>query len=206
MPKRLALPHKEALGDTLTVAKRIGALVGVCCLVFLGACSSRVLTAASTTRATSSTASSTRTAVSSPPANTLPGGEGLPQGAQVTSVVQYQGKWVAAGADFPGGAKPVASTCATRGCNPVVWTSPNRSQWTAVWECTANGSIPGDQLVVGSGKLLLFLSDEATHLWSTTDAIDWTPVDVPEAMMALPVTKAVYGNGRFGGCPGACGK
>lgn len=135
--------------------------------------------------------------MSSTPPSTLPGGEVLPEGALVVSVVQFQGEEVAAGADFPGGGIPVLSTCAGLGCNPVVWTSSNGHQWTAVWGAIPNGSISGEQLVVGANNLLLFLADESTWLWSSTDAKDWTSVVLPQAMAALLVRKAVWGHGRF---------
>jgi|ERR1700728_13515 GH24 family phage-related lysozyme (muramidase) len=129
---------------------------------------------------------------------TLPGGQKLPPGAVVTSVVHFLGQDVAAGADISAGHVPVLAICAVNGCNPIVWTSPNGRQWTAAWGNTGvTGSIPGEELVSGAGTLLLFLNDEGTRLWSTTDAITWHQVVLPETVTALDVTRVVFGHGRF---------
>ena len=64
-------------------------------------------------------------------ANTLPGSQKLPPGALITSVVRFGGREVAAGDDFPAGGPAVLPTCYPDGCNPIVWTSLNGSNWTA---------------------------------------------------------------------------
>jgi hypothetical protein len=129
---------------------------------------------------------------------TLPGGQRLPPGSVVASVVHFLGREVAAGADISAGHVPVLPICAVNGCNPIVWTSPNGRQWTAAWGNTGvTGSIPGEELVNGAGTLLLFLNDEGTRLWSTTDASSWHQVVLPETMTALDVTHVVFGHGRF---------
>lgn len=129
--------------------------------------------------------------------NTLPGGQQLPPGAQITSVVRYQSKEVAAGVDFPGGSAPALPACAERGCSPIVWTSADGTRWSATWGTAANGSIPGEQLVVGPNILLLFDADESTSLWDSTDAVTWNRVALPGTMAGLVVRDAVFAHGRF---------
>lgn len=175
----------------------IATLVSVGSIALLGACSSPRAAIPSVEASASTTHSTTGSTGAPAVGDVLPGGERLLEGAQVVSAVRYQGGEVAAGADFPAGGKPVLPICALRGCNPVVWTSSNESRWTVAWANIANGSIDGEQLVVGSNNLLLFLTDETTSLWSTTDAKTWTPVTLPEAMALLLVRKAVWAHGRF---------
>src|SRR6202030_1834987 len=76
-------------------------------------------------------------------------------GAPTSSVVQFQGNYVAAGSYFPGNRVSVLSTCST-GCNPEVWTSANGSQWTPTWGTAPTGSITGEQLVTTTMALFLF--------------------------------------------------
>lgn len=132
-------------------------------------------------------------------ATTLPGGQKLPPGAGVTSVVHFQGQEVAAGIDIPAGASAVLPGCAENGCNPMVWTSTSGTTWTAAWgnNTAVPGSIPGTRLVVGAARVLLFDGDEATRLWYSTDAVTWDQVALPETMAALVVEGAVFGHGRF---------
>src|SRR5580658_1321201 len=138
------------------------------------------------------------TIVPTPIPTTLPGGQKLPAGAVVTSVVHFGGQEVAAGADISAGHAPVLPICADNGCNPTVWTSQNGRQWTAAWgNSGVTGSIPGEELVSGPGTLLLFLNDEGTRLWSTTDAVTWHQVVLPKTMSALDVTRVSFGHGRF---------
>jgi hypothetical protein len=128
--------------------------------------------------------------------NTFPGGQSLPAGAQVTSVVQFHGYHVAAGAFFSGSAVST-SDCSTSGCNPMVWTSTNEKQWTPRWGSAPNGSVAGEQLVVAPTALLLFNDDEGTGLWRSTNAISWNEVPLPSDMAALGVRGAVWGHGRY---------
>lgn len=129
-------------------------------------------------------------------AGTFPGGQKLPPGAQVTSVVRFDGREVAAGADFPGGGSAVLPTC-YRDCNPIVWASVKGSEWTATWGTVSHGSIAGEQLVTGPDELLLFNGDESTALWYSSDAVTWQQVPLPPGMTALAVRAAVWGHGRF---------
>ena len=157
-----------------------------------------VVAACTTQRANHSSlpTASSLTRPASVSASPLPGGHKLPPGAQVTSVVSFDGREVAAGADIPGGGSAVLPICYS-GCNPIVWTSVNRSEWTATWGTVARGSIPGEQFVVGPDRLLLFNADEGTALWYSTDAVTWQQVPLPPAMTALVVRGAVWGHGRF---------
>ena len=124
------------------------------------------------------------------------GAHKLPPGTQVTSVVHFDGREVAAGADFPGGGSAVLPNC-DPGCNPIVWTSVKGSEWTATWGTLAHGSAAGEQLVVGPDELLLFNGDEGTALWYSTDAVTWQQISLPPAMTALVVRAAVWGHDRF---------
>jgi hypothetical protein len=121
---------------------------------------------------------------------------GLPSGAQISSVVQFQGRYVAAGSYFPGRGPSTLPICSTDGCNPVVWTSTNGHAWTATWESVAQGSITGEQLIVTSTGLLLFNGDEGTALWHSGDGVTWNKVPLPAAIHALPVIGAVWGHGH----------
>ena len=128
--------------------------------------------------------------------NRFPGGQSLPAGAQVTSVVQFHGYHVAAGVFFPSRAAS-PSACSTSGCNPMVWTSTNGKQWTPTWGSAPSGSVAGEQLVVAPTALLLFNDDEGTRLWRSTNAISWNEVPLPSDMAALGVRGAVWGHGRY---------
>lgn len=160
------------------------------CVELLAACSF-----APGMRSSSSTASTSAvTGVSA--FSRFPGGQLLPAGAQITSVVEFQGRHVAAGAYFPGSATG-PSGCPEIGCNPMIWTSTNGDRWTPTWGSAANGSIAGEQLVVGTTDLLLFNDDESTGLWRSTDPLSWEKVQLPSDMASLGVTKAVWGLGIF---------
>ena len=124
------------------------------------------------------------------------GGPKLPPGAQVTSMVQFDDREVAAGADFPGGGSAVLPGCRP-GCNPIVWTSVKGGEWTATWGTLSQGSAAGEQLVVGPHELLLFNADEGTALWYSTDAVTWHQVSLPSAMTAQVVRAVVWGHGHF---------
>ena len=128
--------------------------------------------------------------------NRFPGGQSLPAGAEVTSVVQFHGYHIAAGAYLPGSAV-TPSACSTSGCNPMVWTSTNGKQWTSTWGTAPSGSVAGEQLVVAPTALLLFNDDEGTCLWRSTNAISWNEVPLPPDMAALGVRGAVWGHGRY---------
>ena len=121
----------------------------------------------------------------------------LPPGSQATSTIRYRNLYVAAGDDFPAGARPVLPTCADQGCNPVVWTSTDGTHWTTTWGDEATGSIPAEQLVASPQVLLLFDADEATRLWYSTDALHWTPVALPNDFAALQLRSVAYARGRF---------
>jgi hypothetical protein len=123
----------------------------------------------------------------------------LPRGAQVSSVIRYHGKEVAAGDDFPGGSAPVLPICAQTGCNPVVWTSTDGTNWSATWGAKPAGSIAGETLVASPNNLLLFNTGESTNLWVSTDAVTWRHVALPPAFaaMVVGVGDVIYGHGRF---------
>lgn len=134
----------------------------------------------------------------SPTSVTLPGGQKLPEGGSVTTVLRFDGKWIAAGAVFPGRAVPSLPSCAAgMGCNPIVWTSTNRVRWTAVWGAAPTGSIPGEQLVAGDHLVLLFNADEGTKLWTSRHGVTWTSVTLPNDMAALVSRDVVFGRGRY---------
>jgi hypothetical protein len=134
----------------------------------------------------------------SPTSVTLPGGQKLPEGATVTTVLRFHGRWIAAGGDFPAGARPALSSCpADTGCNPIVWTSTDRTHWTAVWGAAASGSITGEQLVAGEHDVLLFNADEGTALWTSHNGDTWTSVRLPDDMKALVARNVVFGHGRY---------
>ena len=128
--------------------------------------------------------------------NTFPGGQSLPAGAQVTSVVRFDDHYVAAGA-LPPGTHASPPECSTSGCNPMVWTSTDEKEWTPTWGSSPAGSIAGEQLVVAPTVLLLFNDDEGTGLWRSTNAVTWRKVLLPPDMAALDVTRVVWGHGRY---------
>ena len=128
--------------------------------------------------------------------NRFPGGQSLPAGAEVTSVVQFHGHHVAAGAYLSGSAV-TPSACSASGCNPMVWTSSNGKQWIPTWGSAPSGSVAGEILVVAPTALLLFNDDEGTGLWRSTNAISWNEVPLPSGMAALGVRGAVWGHGRY---------
>lgn len=142
-----------------------------------------------------STSSSPSTTTPSVP-TTLPGGQVLPAGAAISSVVQFQNHHVAAGSYFPGTGISALPNCSP-GCNPVVWTSAKESRWCVTLQSPATGSITGEELVLFPSGLLLFNSDEGTALWRSTDAVDWQRVPLPGQMAALGVTACVWSHGRF---------
>lgn len=126
---------------------------------------------------------------------TTPSG-GLPGGSQITSVIGYDGRSLAAG-ELYGDAVP--ATMATRcpeGCNPAVWTSTDGRRWTLALGVAARGSSPGEQLVVTPSGLLLFQTDESTSLWRSTDGRSRQQVRLPPKMAALGAVGASYGHGR----------
>lgn len=125
-----------------------------------------------------------------------PGAQSLPTGAQITTVVQFHGHYVAAGAFFSGSAES-PSVCSTSGCNPMVWTSTNEKQWTRAWGSAASGSIAAEQLIVAQNALLLFNGDEGTKAWRSTNGLNWTAIQLPADMAGLVVRGAVWGHGRF---------
>ena len=51
--------------------------------------------------------------------------------------------------------------------------------------------------MVGPAQLLLFLGDESTALWYSTDGVTWQQVPLSPAMTALVIRGAVWGHGRF---------
>jgi hypothetical protein len=126
----------------------------------------------------------------------FPGAQSLPAGAQITSVVQFHGHYVAAGAFFPGRAESL-SGCSTFACNPMVWTSTNRKQWTSAWGSAPSGSIANAYLAVAPSTLLLFNGDEGTKAWLSTNGLNWSRVPLPTDMAGLVVRGVVWGDGRF---------
>jgi hypothetical protein len=124
------------------------------------------------------------------------GAESLPTGAQITTVVQFHGHYVAAGAYFPGSAES-PSGCSTFACNPMVWTSTNGKQWTPAWGSAPSGSIADAYLAVAPNALLLFNGDEATKAWRSTNGLNWSAIPLPSDMAGLVVRGAVWGQGRF---------
>jgi hypothetical protein len=119
-----------------------------------------------------------------------------PDGADVSSVVQFQGHYVAAGSYFSGNSPSVLPNCST-GCNPQVWTSATGSQWTPTWGATPTGSITGEQLVTTTMGLFLFNDDEGTRLWRSTDAINWQQVQLPAAMAVSDIRTVEWGHNRL---------
>lgn len=128
--------------------------------------------------------------------NDLPGGQQLPVGANVTSVAEFQGRFVAAGSYFPGDDPSAPANCAT-GCNPVVWTTTNKSRWSVTWTNPASGSITGEEIVTSPTALLLFNDDEGTALWRSTDTVNWEKVPLPADMAAFDISKAEWSRNRF---------
>lgn len=121
---------------------------------------------------------------------------GLPAGAQITALTQYNGRFVAAGDYFGSGKESTTLGCPAGDCNPVVWTSTDGSHWSITFAQNARASVAGEQLVATPTGLLLFNSDEATKLWSSTNGRTWHPVGLPAGMSALGLTAAVWGHGR----------
>lgn len=191
VPAKWAPVGKTSLSMPRVVAKQAGIfLIGV--LGVLTGCTPQV------SHPSPSAVPLSTTRASSAVPGTLPGGQVLPSGAEVASVMHFQGRWVAAGDDFPGRATPALRICAVRGCNPIVWTSStNRGPWTASWGVEAGGSIAGEILVAAPAVLLLFNGDEATSLWYSTDGVTWNRVNLPDAMSPLVVRAAVWGHDRF---------
>lgn len=92
-------------------------------------------------------------------------GTGLPAGAQITALTQYDGLYVASGNYFGGEGASTLAGCPSSQCNPVVWTSTNGSHWKIVFAESAQGSVAGEQLIVTPHGLFMFNSDETTELW-----------------------------------------
>jgi hypothetical protein len=126
----------------------------------------------------------------------FPGAQSLPTGAEITTVVGFHGRYVAAGAFFPG-SNDSSSGCSTAACNPMVWTSTNGKQWTPAWGSAPSGSIADAYLAVAPNSLLLFNGDEGTKAWRSTNGINWSAISLPSDMAALVVRGAVWGQGRF---------
>jgi len=130
------------------------------------------------------------------PLNTATGG--LPPGAQINSLVKFDGNVVAAG-QYLSGAGPVAPGYPSA-AGPVVWSSPDGTTWTKVWDAggVVLGTGTGMTLVRAPGRLLLFNGGTAgSALWSSTDAVHWTRVGLPDAMAALAVGGAIWGHGLY---------
>ncbi len=185
--RRRRARHRSAGLSAAAVTGLAAIALGV--LVLPGSRSTKVRTTPASDLPAASTTSPTLT----PTAVTA----SLPPGSQVTSVIRYQNKEVAAGDDFPAGSHPVLPICAQRGCNPVVWTSTDGAHWSVVWGATPTGSIAGETLVASPHNLLLFNADESTNLWESPDAVTWRPVVLPQAFSALLVGDVVFGHGRF---------
>lgn len=122
-------------------------------------------------------------------------GEGLPPGAQLTSVVAWHGHLVASGSYFPGssqvpvGYPPYAPA--------VVWTSTNGGQWTMTWHETAGGSDFSPELVATPRSLLLFAAGEGGSFeWHSVDDVNFVPVSLPTTMNALQIGDALWAHGR----------
>lgn len=134
---------------------------------------------------------------------------GLPAGAQVTSVVRFDGHYLATGAYFGSGPVLAALGCYV-GCNPAVWTSGTVSHWNVALAVDANGGTADEQLVTTPRGLLLFQTDEGTRLWRSTNGESWQRVRLPSDMAALGAVGATWSHGRavavlnnkFAGGPG----
>lgn len=122
---------------------------------------------------------------------------GLPSGAQVVSLVQYDGHYVAAGDYFGIPINSGAITCPGGECNPVVWTSVDGNHWRIAFARVARGSVANEQLVITPAGLMLFGADESTALWRTANLKSWFSVRLPSMMSALSLTSAVWGHGRM---------
>ena len=116
----------------------------------------------------------------------------------MTSVVEYEGHFLAAGLYFPG-ANPSQVAGCPEACEPVVWTSTNARGWTTAWDTgrVTLGSDTGQHLVVMGNRLLLFDSGTGgTVVWTSTDAVTWERVDLPADMAALEVTGDAFAHSR----------
>jgi len=121
-------------------------------------------------------------------------GAGLPPGAQVSSVVSWQGELVATGSYWPGSA--LVATGYPRYAPVVVWTSKDGSQWSMTWDATGGGSDIGSFLVATPSSILLFASGEGgSSEWRSVDATTFVPVSLPTTMMQLNVRQASWAHG-----------
>jgi hypothetical protein len=123
----------------------------------------------------------------------------LPPGSQVTSVVTFEGRLMAAGLYFPGKDHSLVPGCA-QACEPVVWTSTDGKRWTTAWNTgtVTLGSDTSQHLVVMGHEVLLFDSGTGgTVLWRSTDGVSWRRVHIPDAMGALTAGGVVSGHGRL---------
>lgn len=126
----------------------------------------------------------------------LSSGGGLPGGAEITSVIRFDGRLVAAG-DYFGGGAALASPSCTDACNPVVWTSTDGSHWSIALAKSASESVPGERLVKTPTELLMFNTGEAsTTLWRSTDGRSWSQVAIPTRMSGLTLSGATWGHSR----------
>ncbi len=127
---------------------------------------------------------------------TATGGE-LPSGAEITSVVSFDGRFVAAGAYFGSGPDlPAALECPV-GCNPTVWTSKDGRRWSPVFAEPAIGGIAGESLVATPVGVFLFDNDEGTAMWRSANGSSWQRPQLPTAMEALGVVGAAWRHGRL---------
>lgn len=127
---------------------------------------------------------------------TAAGGQ-LPPGAELTSVVSFDRRFVAAGAYFGSvPALPAALGCPI-GCNPTVWTSSDGHRWSPVFAEPAMGGLAGESLVVTPVGLFLFNDDEGTAMWRSANGSSWERAQLPVGMEALGVAGAAWANGRL---------
>ena len=124
------------------------------------------------------------------------GGGQLPAGAELTAVVQFDGRFVAAGAYFGSGPDLPAALGCPVGCNPTVWTSSNGASWSPVFANPASGGIAAERLLVTPVGLLLFNTDEGTAMWRSSNGASWHRASIAPAMAALGLAGAAWGHGR----------
>lgn len=109
------------------------------------------------------------------------GGDYIAPGAQVTSVIRWRGRLIAAG-DRPG-----TGLLGCYGfCNPVVWSDVNR-RWTVTYAAVAEGGLANERLVPVGRTLLLWQSQEGNQVFRSANGRSWRRVTLPGQMPALPM-------------------
>jgi WD40-like Beta Propeller Repeat len=104
----------------------------------------------------------------------------FPNGTSVNDVIGWHGRLFAVGDIF--------GAHVAYGAEPAVWTSPDGTNWTKVWDSGGIqlGSATQQRLIVVASRLLLFdYGTAGTLLWQTTDGTSWrrTPLAWEQAPM-----------------------